>query len=145
MMDLGLISKIDFKPNPCKICVRSKFSRKAFKIVERCSKLLGLIHIDICELNNIITRGGKKYFITFIHDFSTFSYIYLLKNKFEALEKFNFFRIEVENQLGKKVKTLRSDRGGKYLSNEFVETCKTLGIIHKVTTPYSRQQNGVAE
>ena len=101
--------------------------------------------ILICELNNIITRGGKKYFITFIDDFFIFSYVYVLNTKSEALEKFNLFWIEVENQLGKKVKTLRSDRGGEYLSNEFVETYKTLGIIHEITTPYSPQQNGVAE
>ena len=70
-MDLGLPSKINLKPSSCKICVQSKFFfRKHFKSGERCSKLLGLIHSDICELINIISRGGKMYFITFIDDFS---------------------------------------------------------------------------
>lgn len=52
--------------------------------------------------------------------------------------------MEVENQLGKKIKVLRSDKG-KYLSSELVDTLKNLCIIHEVTTPYSPQQHGVAE
>ncbi|GJS08521.1 retrovirus-related pol polyprotein from transposon TNT 1-94 [Tanacetum coccineum] len=52
---------------------------------------------------------------------------------------------EVENQLDKKIKILRSDRGGKYESNDFSEFCSTFGIVHQTTTPYTPQQNGVAE
>lgn len=78
-MDLGLISISKLKPKSREICIQSKFSRKPFKSIQRCSEILGLIHSDISELNNIITRGGNKYFITFIDDYSKFSQVYLLK------------------------------------------------------------------
>jgi hypothetical protein len=42
-----------------------------------------------------------------------------MKHKSESLEKFKEFQNEVENQRGKKIKALRSDRGGEYLSHEF--------------------------
>ncbi|KAL6329980.1 hypothetical protein AAG906_039895 [Vitis piasezkii] len=62
----------------------------------------------------------------------------------EAIEKFVLYKTEVENQLNKKIKVLRSDRGGEYES-PFVDICAQHGIIHETTAPYSPQSNGVAE
>ncbi len=61
-------------------------------------------------------RGGYLYFVTFIDDYSRIGYVYLMKYKSETFEKFKELRAEVEKQLGKSIKTLRSDRGGEYLS-----------------------------
>jgi transposase InsO family protein len=51
----------------------------------------------------------------------------------------------VENQTEKKIKVLRMDNGGELCRNEFKELCKKCGIERKKTTPYTPQQNGVAE
>ena len=61
-----------------------------------------------------LTKGGKKYFMTLIDDTTRYCRVYLLKSKDEVLNK-----AEVENQLDRKIKRLRSDRGGEYFSNEF--------------------------
>ena len=66
-------------------------------------------------MNGILTNGGKQYFLTLIDDATKYCYIYLLKLKDEALEHFKIFKAEVENQLEKKIKRLRSDRGGECL------------------------------
>jgi len=50
-------------------------------------------------------------FVTFINDYSKFSYTYLLKSKDEVLDWFKVYKAEAENQLEKKIKILRSDRG----------------------------------
>ncbi|KAK4385753.1 Retrovirus-related Pol polyprotein from transposon TNT 1-94 [Sesamum angolense] len=63
----------------------------------------------------------------------------------EALDKFILFKNEIETQTGKKLKRLRSDRGGEYESSKFNEYCQTFGIIHEETPPYSPSSNGVAE
>ena len=58
------------------------------------------------------TRGGKKYFITFIDDCTRYCYVYLLNSKDEAMNMFLTYKAEVENQLNKNIKILKSDRGG---------------------------------
>jgi transposase InsO family protein len=65
--------------------------------------------------------------------------------KDEPLDCFKIYKAEVENQLERKIKRVKSDRGGEYLSNDFDEYCAEHGIIHETTTPYSPQSNGVLE
>ncbi|XP_022853855.1 uncharacterized protein LOC111375283 [Olea europaea var. sylvestris] len=96
------------------------------------------------DLKFIQTRGGKKYFITFINDCTRYCYVYLLRSKNEALEAFKQCKSEIENQLRKRIKVIRSDRGGEY-GAPFEEFCSVSGIIHQTTAPYSPQSNGIAE
>ena len=51
----------------------------------------------------------------------------------------------MENQTEKKIKALRTDNGGEFFKKEFEEFCKKCGIARQKTTPYTPQQNGVAE
>jgi transposase InsO family protein len=83
--------------------------------------------------------------MTMIDDASRYCYVYLLKTKDEALNCFKIYKVEVENQLEKKIKRFRSDRSGEYFSNEFDLFCAEHGIIHERTPPYSPQTNGVVE
>ena len=55
------------------------------------------------------------------------------------------YKAEVENQLNKNIKILKSDRGREYESNDFSELCAKFGIIYQTTAPYTPQQNGIAE
>ena len=90
-----------------------------------------------------MTRGGKRFYITFIDDYSKYIRMYLLRNKDEAMDAFIKYKNEVENQLSKKIKRLRSDRGGEYESNPFNTFCEEHGIIHEIAPPYSPESNGV--
>ena len=56
-----------------------------------------------------------------------------MKHKSESFKKFKVFKNEVQNQLGKNIKTLRSDRGGDYLSREFIDHLRDYGIISQLT------------
>jgi transposase InsO family protein len=94
-------------------------------------------------MNGVLTKGGKRYFMTLIDDSTRFCYIYLLKSKDEALHYFKIYKAEVENQLERKIKHLRSDRGGEYFSNTFDIFCEEHGIVHERTPPYSPQSNGL--
>jgi hypothetical protein len=93
----------------------------------------------------VLTKGAKRYFMTLIDDSTRFCYIYLLKSKDEALHYFKIYKAEVENQLERKMKHLKSDRGGEYFSNTFDTFCEEHGIVHERTPPYSPQSNGIAE
>jgi transposase InsO family protein len=83
--------------------------------------------------------------MTLIDDCTRFCYIYLLKSKDEALHYFKIYKAEVENQLERKIKHVRNDRGGEYFLNLFTLFCEEHKIIHEKTPPYSPQSNGVAE
>ena len=147
MVNLNLLPKFDVNiHNKCEICTESKFARQSFKSVqERSNELLSLIHSDLCDFKAIPSRGGKNYFITFIDDCSKYCYVYLLHSKDEALNSFKTYKAKVENQLEKKIKVIRSDRGGEYESAAFSDFCAQYGIVHQTTAPYTPQQNGVAE
>ena len=68
---------------------------------------------------SVKARSRYHYFLTFTNDLSRYGYIYLMKHKSETFERFKEFQSEVENHHNKKLKFLRSDRGGEYLSYEF--------------------------
>jgi transposase InsO family protein len=96
-------------------------------------------------MNSVLTKGGKRYFMTLIDDSTRFCYIYLLKSKDEVLHYFKIYKTELENQLERKIKHLRSDRGGEYFSNTFDIFCEEHNIVHERTPPYSPQSNGITE
>nr|GEZ21193.1 hypothetical protein [Tanacetum cinerariifolium] len=127
-------------------CMSGKMARKPYTYqVERAKDLLGLIHAYVYGTFKIMSRQGASYFVTFTDDFSRCGYVYLLKHKHEVFETFKVFQKEVENQLGKTIKSLRSDRGGEYMSQEFLDHLKDHGSIAHRTPPYTSQPNGVSE
>ena len=101
----------------CESCLRVKMTKSPFnKKGERACDLLSLIHTDVCGPLSTYARGGFSYFVTFTHDFSRYGYIYLMRHKSETFEKFKEFKNEVQNQLDKSIKVIRSDQSGEYLS-----------------------------
>ena len=88
---------------------------------------------------NVKARGSFEYFVTFIDDYSRYGYVYLMHHKSDTFEKFKEYRAEVENQLGKSIKILRSDRGGEYLDRDFEEFLVEHGIVSQLTSPGTPQ------
>ncbi|GJW45257.1 retrotransposon protein, putative, ty1-copia subclass [Tanacetum coccineum] len=143
----GLLKSTDDESfDQCVSCLSCKMTRKSFPHhPERVTDLLGIIHTDVCGPLKHVSRQGASYFITFTDDYSRYGYVYLLKHKHEVFETFKVFKNEVENQLGKTIKALRSDRGGEYISQEFKDYLKACGIVQQHTPPYTPQHNGMSE
>ncbi|XP_075080360.1 uncharacterized protein LOC107807206 [Nicotiana tabacum] len=138
----------------CSDCIKGKQTKHSKTGATRSIQLLEIIHTDICGPFDVPSFGGEKYFITFIDDFSRYGYIYLLKEKSQAADALKVFVTEVERQLDKKVKIIRSDRGGEYYGkyNEsgqcpgpFAKFLEERGICAQYTVSGTPQQNGVAE
>ena len=143
MSKMSLIPAFDMQNNEkCKTCMLTKITRQPFKDVVRESKVLDLIHSDLCDFHATPSLGNKKYVVTFIDDASRYCYIYLLHSKDEALDKFKIYKQQVELHKNELIKVLRTDRGGEYYDPVYFEST---GIIHQTTAPYTPQQNGVAE
>jgi transposase InsO family protein len=80
-----------------------------------------------------------------IDDYSRLTWVAFLKRKDEAFEKFKIFKSLTETQTGKRLKAVRSDRGGEFMSRYFKEVCDEHGIKREYTIPITPQQNGVVE
>ena len=149
-----ILPSLDFEDMEiCVDCIRGKLSKAKNKGASRSSDLLEIVHTDISGPYST-TICGSRYFLTFIDDFSRYGYLYLIKEKSDALDKFKVFKLEVEKQLGKVIKIVRSDRGGEYYGRHgdvgqhmgpFSKYLQDCGIIAQYTIPGSPEQNGVAE
>ncbi|KAK4383722.1 Copia protein [Sesamum angolense] len=139
------IDDLDNLPT-CESCLKGKMTKKSFVGQSAlANSLLYFINTDVYGPLKTPTRGGFSYFITFIDDHSRHSYVYLMRYKFEAFGRFKEYRLEVENQTGHKIKALQSDRGGEYVSGEFMDYVKENRILSQWTPLETPQLNGVAE
>jgi hypothetical protein len=130
----------------CHTCHMMKMTKQPFADTThvRASSLLDIVHSDLAgPLPR--SKGGAEYIMTFIDDFSNYAYTYFLKNKSDAFQTFLEYQAEVERYTGKKIKALRSDNGGEYISDAFSKHLTSCGIHHHFTAPYTPSQNGVAE
>ena len=97
-------------------------------------ELLQLVHSDVCGPMPMASMGGALYFVMFIDDFSQKLWVYPLRQKDQVFQVFQRF---VETQTRKKVKCLRSDNGGEYVSKAFEDFCDAKGIKRELTPPYN--------
>ena len=111
----GILDSLDFTNFTIRVeCINGKQTKNKRLGANRVSEVLELIHTDICELFLKASWNGQQYFILFIDDYSRYGYLYLIKEKSQSLDMFKAFKVEVENQLNKRIKAARSDRGGEY-------------------------------
>ena len=82
--------------------------------------------------------------MTLMDDATRFFYVYLIKSKDETLDYFKIYKAEVENQLERKIKSLRSDRDGDYFLILFDELSEEHSIIYENTPPYLPESIGIA-
>ena len=131
----------------CKSCIKGKMSQTKFpkKSLHQSKHILDLIHSDICGPMEKATPSGKRYYITFIDDYSKYCHTYLLNSKDEAAEKFMEFVAMVQNKFNKTPKILRTDNGGEYIYHELENYLKKHGIEHQTTVRYTPSQNGTSE
>ena len=142
-LDYNVTKNIKF----CEPCVDRKLHRSSFPKsgCRRATKLLEIVHSDVCGRLEAKSLSGAEYFVTFIDDKSIYVWIYILKNKSEVFKKIQEWKSMVEKSSGEKIKTLRSDNGDEYTSKEFEDYLKKNGIRHERTVPKTPEQNGVAE
>ncbi|GJW48319.1 zinc finger, CCHC-type containing protein [Tanacetum coccineum] len=66
----GLILAFDMDTEKYKTCILTKITKKLFQIVKCKTKVLELIHSDLCDLHATSSLGNKIYFVAFIDDAS---------------------------------------------------------------------------
>ena len=128
-------------------CIEGKLHRKLFEHVGgiRSTRKLQCVHSDMYGPIPTESLEQKRYFVSFIDDYSRCCQVYFMIHKSKFLHKFKEFEALATNDSGLSISTLRTDNGWEYVSKEFEEFLKSEGIRHELTVPYSPAQNGVAE
>lgn len=150
MVVKGMVTGVPVVNKPlklCEACLAGKHTRAPFptKSLYRSEKPLELISIDLCGPITPETKAGNKYFMLMVDDCTRFTWVSMLKSKDQALNAFKEFKCKVEKEFDLKIKCVRSDRGGEFMSHEFKVFCDCEGIKRQLTTPYTPQHNGMVE
>ena len=127
-------------------CILGKHSKQSFHDSHsKAHRKLELIHSDLCGPMPIPSANGNKYTITFIDDYTRMCWVYLLKNKSDAFQKFKNFHKWIENDAQSHIGSICTDNGKEYTSNEFESNLHQHWIKHQTFVPYNPQHNGVIE
>lgn len=130
----------------CDECVLGKCSKVRFKSSTTKSKaVLDYIYSDLWGPSRVISRGGARYYISIIDDYSRKLWVTPLKSKDQAFQAFKDWKVMVETQTGSKIKKLRTDNGLEYCSDKFKQYCKQEGMARHYTVADTPPQNGLAE
>jgi transposase InsO family protein len=138
---------IHFSEGVCEGCVLGKHPQEKFEKgkAHRASSPLDLIHSDLMGPFPHPSIGKARYVLTFLDDYSRYTWVFFLRQKSEVFEHLKEFKALVETQSGRKIKSLHTDNGGEYVNRDVQNICLEVGIQLQHTVPYTPQQNGVVE
>jgi transposase InsO family protein len=158
MASNGLVKGINVKPEEfrelktvvCEPCVMGKQTREPFRkadsgISPALMEPLELVHTDVCGPMPVASKGGARFFFTVLDDASKLSVVVPVKAKSQVAGELGAVLTRLETQTGRKVKSVRSDRGTEYVNEEFTGFLRERGIVHQTTARYTPEQNGAAE
>ena len=132
----------------CEPCARSKAAEKSFPKESPTPRVVeygGRIHSDVWGHAPVKSLGGREYMLTFTDEHTREVTVYFMAKKSDTFEAYKLFEAWVSTHRQAKIKILRTDRGGEYLSNAFKKYLETNGTHHELTVHHSPSQNGVSE
>lgn len=146
MKSQGLCVKNCECSDVCEPCIKGKMSVKPFpRKATPTTAVMDCVVTDVCGPLSVASVGHSRYFITFTDLYSKYTEVYFMKTKDETFQRIKQYVEKVKNQLGKKPKIIRSDRGREYYNKDVLEYLSNEGISFQCTVGYAPQQNGVSE
>ena len=129
----------------CDICARGKQTHEQInkKPDPRATSPLELVHSDLAGPVSPAAKGGFRWAICFVDDYSGFVCHYFLRQKSDTTQATAQFMADVAH-IGT-VKRLRTDNGGEYISSDFKQLMRDHCVKHEMSAPHTPSQNGTAE
>jgi hypothetical protein len=129
----------------CAGCALGKTHQKSFPPnSDRATSIGELIHSDLLEMP-ILSYHHNKYVVVILDNYSSSVLIRFIPNKSEVTDIIKQYIELTLVQFHVKVKRIRTDNGGEYMSTTLSNYFKDHGIIHELSAPHVHQQNGRAE
>ncbi|CAM8975470.1 unnamed protein product [Rhodiola kirilowii] len=131
----------------CSACATVKQVRTSFKSKQSVSTSgpRDMIHKDLCDPVNVVSRGGNRYVLVIVDDYSRYTWTIFLSSKDETYSEFASWLKLIENKLSKTLVSIRTDNGTEFRNSKFISLCRAAGIDHNFSAPRTPQQNGVVE
>ena len=135
------------KPEFCEACAKAKSARQPFpqESQMRAEKYGDCVHWDLWGPASVKSLNSHYYVAARIDDATRETKLYFQEKKSETFAFYKKDEAYIEMQTGNHIKMVCSDRGGEFLSSEFIEYQDTRGTVRQLTVHDSPQQNGVAE
>jgi hypothetical protein len=136
---LGLTDVCFEKDRPCAACQAGKLvvTTHQSKNVMTTSRPLELLHMDIFGPVAYLSIGGSKYGLVIVDDFSRFTWVFFLQDKYETQGTLKRFLRRDQNEFELNVKKIRSDNGSEFKNPQVEEYLEEEGIKHEFSTPYT--------
>ncbi|KAK1663542.1 hypothetical protein QYE76_051701 [Lolium multiflorum] len=109
------------------------------------TRCLELLHVDLFGMPSHESLGGKKYCLVIVDDYSRYCWVFFFKYKSETQRTMMEFANQVQRKYDTTILTIRSDNGTEFKNYTLDEFLGEEGIQHQYSSPYTPQQNGVAE
>nr|GEW33865.1 putative ribonuclease H-like domain-containing protein [Tanacetum cinerariifolium] len=132
----------------CVACCKGKQHKAFYKSINAVSSItkpLQLLHMDLFGPTSIRSIDHKYYRLVITDNYSRFCWVFFLEHKDETYSILKNFINLVENQLNKKVKTIRCDNGTDFKNANIIELCGSKRIKREYSNAKTSQQNRVAK
>ena len=106
---------------------------------------LELLHLDLFGPSRVASLNHNKYAFVIVDDYSRFTWVIFLKNKSDTFYEFEILCKKLQNEKSSTIIKIRSDHGGEFDNDLFVNFCNLHGISHNFAFPRVAPQNGVVE
>src|SRR6266702_2612522 len=153
LVEASLVTGIVLNPNSCKehceVCIFACATQKSVPklwVSDQAQRFGDKIHTDVWGPAPVSTRCGRCYFVTFTDNATCFTCTYLLVAKSDVFSTYCQFEAwaKTQNHCGA-IKVLRSNHGGKYLSEGFDKHLAAAGTARRLTVHDTPQLNVIAK
>jgi transposase InsO family protein len=144
---LGLTNVYFEKDRICSACQVGKQVgvHHPHKNIMTTDRPLELLHMGLFGPIAYISIGESQYCLVIVDDYSHFTWLFFLQEKYQTQETVKRFLRRAQNEFGLRIKKIRSDNGTEFKNSQIEGFLEEEGIKHELSSPYTPQQNGVVE
>jgi hypothetical protein len=143
----GIELENDSKPDFCDACAKAKSARQPFpkESHTRATNYGERVHWDLWGPASVKSLNGHHYVAARIDDATRETMLYFQDKKSQTINSYKRDEAYIETQTGNRIKTVRCDRGGEFMSKEIIQHQNQKGTVRELTVHDSPPQNGTAE